>query len=100
MDRVAEQEPAVECRIIVSGLVQGVGFRAFVRETARSLRVKGWTRNLPDGSVELEAGGEAEAMAAFSRRVGAGPGWAQIDYVLEGPRHSSGPLPDPFTIVR
>src|ERR1019366_9788737 len=100
MDRVAKQEAWVECRIIVSGRVQGVGFRAFVRDTARALRLKGWTRNLPDGSVELEAGGGAAAMAAFSRRVGAGPGWAQIDYVLEGPRSSDGPLPDPFTIVR
>ena len=97
---MTSDETRMEIRLIVSGDVQGVGFRAFLRETARALGVKGWTRNLPDGSVELEAGGEAAAMAAFCRRVGAGPGWAQIDYVLEGPRRSSGPLPDPFTIVR
>ncbi|MFI5245794.1 MAG: acylphosphatase [Gemmatimonadales bacterium] len=97
---MTSDETRVEIRLIVTGNVQGVGFRAFLRETARALGVKGWTRNLPDGSVELEAGGEEATMAAFTRRVGAGPGWAQIDYVLEGPRHSSGPLPDPFTIVR
>jgi acylphosphatase len=100
MEHVAENEPPMECRMIVSGQVQGVGFRAFVRDTARALGVKGWTRNLPDGSVELEAEGEAAAMAALRLRVGAGPGWTQIDYVLEGPRSSAEPLPDPFTIVR
>jgi acylphosphatase len=86
--------------MIVSGQVQGVGFRAFVRGVARALGVKGWTRNLPDGSVELEAGGEAAAMEEFRRRVGTGPGWAQVEYVLEGPRRSVEPLPDPFIIVR
>jgi acylphosphatase len=100
MDRVADGGPRVELRMIVSGGVQGVGFRAFVRDTARALGVKGWTRNLPDGSVELEAEGGAAAMEAFRRRVGAGPGWAEVAYVLEGPRSSAAPLPDPFTIVR
>jgi acylphosphatase len=86
--------------MIVCGHVQGVGFRAFVRDAARALGLKGWTRNLSDGSVELEACGEAASMAEFRRRVGAGPGWAQIEYVLEGERRSAGPLPEPFTILR
>lgn len=38
---------------IVHGLVQGVGFRYFVRSTAIGIGVKGWTRNLPDGTVEI-----------------------------------------------
>lgn len=86
--------------MIVSGNVQGVGFRAFVRSTARTLGVSGWTRNLPDGSVELEAGGGASAMDAFRLQVGAGPEWAHVAYVLEGPRQTAGVLPDPFVIVR
>jgi acylphosphatase len=90
----------MEIRLIVSGDVQGVGFRYFVRESARALGVRGWTRNLPDGSVELEAGGEPEPMAAFRRRVSLGPDSAEIEYVLEGPRQTDGPLPDPFIIVR
>ena len=90
----------MEIRLIVSGEVQGVGFRYFVREIARLLGVRGWTKNLPDGSVELEAEGDAVVMAAFITRVGAGPGSAQVEYVLEGPRQSDGPLPDPFIIVR
>ena len=86
--------------MIVSGRVQGVGFRHFVRETARALGMKGWTRNLPDGSVELEAECDAAKMDAFRRLIGAGPDSAAIEYVLEGPRTTAGPLPDPFIIVR
>ena len=86
--------------MIVSGDVQGVGFRYFVRETARTLDVRGWTKNLEDGSVEIEAVGDPAMMAEFRRRVGAGPDAASIEYVLEGPRTSKEPLPDPFIIVR
>jgi|ERR1035437_8734466 acylphosphatase len=100
MDRVDEGESLVECNMVVSGRVQGVGFRAFVRDTARALGVTGWTRNLPDGSVEVEACGQAGPMAAFRRRVGSGPGWAKIVEVHERPRSTGEPLPDPFTIVR
>jgi len=100
MDRVGEVEPLEECHMIVRGRVQGVGFRAFVRDTARALGVKGWTRNLSDGSVELEASGDAGSMAAFRRRVSAGPGWVKIAEVRERPRSSTEPLPNPFTIVR
>jgi acylphosphatase len=100
MDRVTRNEPPMELRMIVSGEVQGVGFRAFVRETARALGVRGWTRNLEDGSVEIEAAGELDVLDAFRRRISAGPDLAEIEYVLEGPRSSAEPLPDPFIIVR
>jgi acylphosphatase len=86
--------------MIVSGDVQGVGFRYFVRESARALRVRGWAKNLEDGSVEIEAAGEREMLDAFRRRISAGPDSAVIEYVLEGPRSSAEPLPDPFIIVR
>ena len=39
-------------RFVVSGHVQGVGFRWFVRNAARELRLTGWVRNLADGRVE------------------------------------------------
>ena len=45
-------------RITVSGHVQGVGFRYRVRETARSLGIKGWVKNLSDGKVGMEIEGE------------------------------------------
>ena len=100
MDRVGEGESRVECRMVVSGRVQGVGFRAFLRDRARALGVTGWARNLPEGAVEIEAGGAASALAAFVRSVRAGPAWAQVVSVREEPRSSGDALPDPFTILR
>ena len=43
--------------------------------------VYGWVRNGPDGSVEIEAEGEADAIERFERRVRQGPGGARIDIV-------------------
>ena len=52
---------------IVSGMVQGVFFRAFTVDAARSLRLRGWVRNLPDGRVETLAEGERESLERFRR---------------------------------
>lgn len=46
-------------RFLISGRVQGIGYRAFVPDAARAERLVGWCRNLPDGSVEVLAEGEA-----------------------------------------
>jgi len=54
-------EAATE-RIIFTGHVQGVGFRYTVRSTARRYPVKGYVKNLPDGSVELIVQGRPEAV--------------------------------------
>ncbi len=49
--------------ILVKGLVQGVGFRAFVRRNAKRLGIKGFVRNLPDGfTVEIVAEGPDDAI--------------------------------------
>lgn len=60
-------------RIIFQGRVQGVGFRARARGTARSHAVTGWVRNEPDGTVCLEVQGSEEAvreyLADLRRRV-------------------------------
>lgn len=58
---------------IVSGDVQGVGFRAFVGQQARTLRLSGWVRNLLDGSVALEAEGQREALEALAQHLHRGP---------------------------
>lgn len=47
-------------RAIVVGRVQGVYFRAYTQEAASGLGLKGWVRNLPDGSVETLISGEPE----------------------------------------
>ena len=67
-------------RFLVSGQVQGVGFRWFVARHARTLGIGGYARNLPDGRVEVVASGEGtEAMARLEKLLRAGPSHAQVD---------------------
>lgn len=54
--------PILEMHLIVSGQVQGVGFRAAVLHYARRLEIKGTVRNLPDGNVEIYAQGPKEKL--------------------------------------
>ena len=60
-------------RFVVSGLVQGVGFRYAASDEARRLGLSGWVRNLANGDVEALACGEADALAAFERWLWQGP---------------------------
>jgi acylphosphatase len=61
-------------RFLVRGRVQAVGFRWFVRDTARALAVTGSVRNLPDGrTVEVLATGDAAAMRRFADALRRGP---------------------------
>ena len=60
-------------RALVSGHVQGVGFRFFAERTARASGVKGWVRNLPDGRVETVVEGEEDAVARYLEKIGQGP---------------------------
>lgn len=63
----------------VSGHVQGVFFRAWTQETARSLGLTGWVRNNPDGTVELEARGEEQTLDRFKEKLQQGPQAARVD---------------------
>jgi acylphosphatase len=69
-------------RILVSGRVQGVGFRWFAMERASFEGITGWVRNLPAGEVEVMAEGDAEAVDRFERALRQGPGRARIDDVV------------------
>lgn len=69
-------------RAVVSGDVQGVGFRYSTRERARELGVAGWVRNLPDGSVEAEVEGEAGAVERMLAWLGRGPSDARVASVV------------------
>lgn len=65
--------PVRRLSIVVSGIVQGVGFRFFVRDTARRHSITGWVRNRPDGSVEMEAQGEPGKLSVFCEEACRGP---------------------------
>jgi acylphosphatase len=69
----------VSTRFLVSGLVQGVGFRWFVARHARALGLAGYARNLPDGRVEVVVSGPDEALPALERLLRAGPANAQVE---------------------
>jgi len=66
-------------RFLVSGRVQGVGFRFFVETIAVREGLHGWVRNLPDGRVEAVAEGETSALERFERALQQGPRGARVD---------------------
>jgi acylphosphatase len=66
---------------VVSGRVQGVGFRAYVADAARAEGLDGWVKNLPDGSEEIQAEGDLEALRRFEWQVWQGPPLSRVDEV-------------------
>ena len=68
-------------RLIISGRVQGVGFRYFTQEAAAREGVTGWVCNLPDGRVEAYVEGESEAVTRVERALRQGPRGARIAQV-------------------
>jgi acylphosphatase len=68
-------------RIIVHGMVQGVGFRYFVRRAGRRLDLTGNVCNLPDGTVEIVVEGSLELLEEFIGTVRKGPPAAQVERV-------------------
>ena len=65
-------------RLLASGTVQGVFFRASAADRAADLGITGWVRNTPDGRVELEAQGSPRAVEEFVAFCRAGPGEARV----------------------
>jgi acylphosphatase len=65
-------------RMVVNGMVQGVGFRYFTCRLAQEYPVTGYVRNLRNGDVEIVAEGTKDAVKSFLFRVGRGPGYAHI----------------------
>jgi acylphosphatase len=68
-------------RFVISGRVQGVGFRWFAHDAAAREGVAGWVRNLPDGTVEAWVEGESESVTRVERALRMGPRGARVDTV-------------------
>lgn len=66
-------------RLIISGDVQGVGYRFTAIEVARDLDLAGWVRNNLDGSVEIVAEGPREKLENFITWAKKGPPLSQVD---------------------
>ena len=67
--------------IVVSGMVQGVGFRYFIHHHASQLGLTGWVRNLPNGDVEIQAEGNREFVESLVTYAQRGPSLAVVSNV-------------------
>lgn len=81
--------------VIITGRVQGVGFRAFVEREAEALRLDGWVRNRRDGTVEAVFAGDETEIQHILMELNAGPPAAAVTDVRPGPYE--GPIPDGFS---
>lgn len=71
----------MSARFVISGIVQGVGFRWFVARHARAIGLTGYARNLPDGTVEVVVDGPRESLPELERLLRTGPAYARVDRV-------------------
>src|SRR6476659_8117412 len=85
-DREVRPGAGVSCRrAVVSGRVQGVGFRYFAERAAKKAGVAGWVRNLPDGRVETVVEGSDGAVEAYLAEIRKGPFGSRVSAVtVEG----------------
>jgi acylphosphatase len=86
-------------RFLVSGFVQGVGFRYFAENRAKRLGICGYVRNLRDGRVEAYAIGTPEQLSNFRLALEIGPGAANVMKVDEEPDTIHPQYADCFTIT-
>jgi len=84
-------------RYLIAGRVQGVGFRYFTERVAAQHSIQGWVQNTPDGRVEIQAEGDADAMRQFESLVSTGPPGARVDHV-DTTELAVGPLRSGFVI--
>ncbi|MFH0778502.1 MAG: acylphosphatase [Candidatus Eisenbacteria bacterium] len=85
---------AARAHIVVSGMVQGVGYRFFALRQGRALGLKGFVRNVPDGTVELEVEGERESIESLLSALREGPRAARVSQVSVSWREFGGELGD------
>ena len=74
-------EETTRAHLIISGRVQGVCYRAETQRAAMRLRVSGWVKNKPDGTVEAEVEGAQSDVTALIEWCHKGPAIAKVDHV-------------------
>jgi acylphosphatase len=88
-------------RLLATGIVQGVGYRASFEAQARALKLAGWVRNRADGSVEAVVAGSDDAVDRIIEWARRGPSSARVDRLLvDDPDRADGQSiePDVFTV--
>lgn len=81
-------------KIKVTGRVQGVGFRWFVKQTAQQLNITGWVKNQWDGSVKMEVQGGEEVLARLQHAIRYDHPYARVETLLAQPMET---IPDEET---
>jgi acylphosphatase len=79
--RKKETKTIMRYALRVTGLVQGVGFRYTVCQSAEKLRLTGWIKNEWDTSVSIEAQGSPRALKDFLQEVQSGNRWAEVEHI-------------------
>jgi acylphosphatase len=80
-DKSSGDGDAVSLKACVRGHVQGVGFRVFIRSRAWRLGIRGYARNMPDGTVQIVATGDRAALDSLLQEVWRGPAGAHVTAV-------------------
>lgn len=70
-------------RYVISGRVQGVGFRWFVEREAAQIGITGWVRNCQNGDVEVMATGSRDQLRSLRQRLQEGPRASRVDQISE-----------------
>lgn len=70
-------------KYLISGQVQGVGYRYFVQRSSAKHQVRGYVKNLEDGRVEVLVEGSARSVEAFRQDLAAGPAYSQVGQIEE-----------------
>ena len=78
------------CHVVIRGVVQGVGYRAWVEQQAMERDLEGWVRNRRDHSVEALFAGPPDVVADMIARCRRGPSLAKVEAVEEKPGDASG----------
>lgn len=80
---MAQQDPTARLHAFVEGIVQGVGFRAYVIDCAARLRLVGWVRNTWQGEVEVVAEGPRSQLESLLEMLRKGPPAAYVERVRQ-----------------